>query len=153
MFQVPTNTVIMSGSGFCECLFFICWSSWQKPSLFWRDIKQKTYISWHIAHFNPLPKFHKIFALFIHFFHLISFFFLINGKLLRCLLPLCSQTQTLCAGSSLSLSPGWVWCVLSETSPAAELKKKKNQCLCFLKRSSSKISMSNTKLACPANSC
>lgn len=24
MFQVPTNTVIMSGSGFSECLFFIC---------------------------------------------------------------------------------------------------------------------------------
>lgn len=34
MFQVPTNTVIMSGSGFSVCLFFICWSSWQKPSLF-----------------------------------------------------------------------------------------------------------------------
>lgn len=40
MFQVPTNTVIMSGSGFSECLFFICWSSWQKPSLFWWDTKQ-----------------------------------------------------------------------------------------------------------------
>lgn len=24
MFQVPTNTVIMSGSSFSECLFFIC---------------------------------------------------------------------------------------------------------------------------------
>lgn len=37
IFQVPINTLIMSGSGFSECLFFICWSSWQKPSLFWSD--------------------------------------------------------------------------------------------------------------------
>lgn len=41
MFQVPTNTVIMSGSGFSECLFFICWSSWQNPSLFWWNKKKK----------------------------------------------------------------------------------------------------------------
>lgn len=34
IFQVPMKTVIISGSGCSECLFFICCRSWQKPSLF-----------------------------------------------------------------------------------------------------------------------
>lgn len=106
MFQVPTNTVIMSGSGFCECLFFICWSSWQKPSLFCPDIKEK------IAHSDPQPGDPKI-------FQSVS----MEGNLLVCLSPWCSRTQTLYAGSSPSPSPRWVWCVLSEISPAVELKK------------------------------
>lgn len=44
--------------------------------------------------------------------------------LVRCLLPLCYQTQTLYAESSLSLSPPrWqVWCALSGISPTAGLK-------------------------------
>lgn len=46
----------------------------------------------------------------------------VDGNLLVCLLPLCSQTQTLYAESFLSPSPGWAWCVPSEISPAAELK-------------------------------
>lgn len=35
MFQVPMKMEIMSGSSWCECLFFISCSSWQKASRFW----------------------------------------------------------------------------------------------------------------------
>lgn len=119
MFQVPTNTVIMSGSGFSECLFFICWSSWQKPSLFWGGNN-------------------KHWLVYIHNTSITCICFWGNSNWAKSvsvymshLLPWRYQTRILCVESSLSLSPPqWqAWWAPSGIWPTEELQNINNHFL------------------------
>lgn len=123
MFQVPTKMVIISGSGFPECLFFICCRSWQNPSLFWKCVLMYTFTHSDIK--NTL-------YIIVHIVHLCDFLKNLHPKTFHCccntevFLPLCHQRWILCAEffPFLSLPPMLVCYASSVTSPTARLKIK-----------------------------